>query len=215
MSDHQLVKTPLVKKAKVKKTPFFTKDLVKCVVVLASIALVASLLLGVMNWLTYVDPDETIMKEVAGYFGTDLSAVSKDESMAGENVNACFVAKDGDTVLVAEGCTHHRQCGDIGTVKLPALLKKYTGKDIKIESASGVGFPDDLSKYALVMHCGGCMLNEREVINRADRAKEQGVPMTNYGTAIAYMNGILKRSLKPFPHLYDKIYKSGQMPTLS
>ena len=99
MSDHQLVKTPIVKKAKVKKTPFFTKDLVKCVVVLASIALVASLLLGVMNWLTYVDPDETIMKEVAGYFGTDLSAVSKDESMAGENVNACFVAKDGDTVL--------------------------------------------------------------------------------------------------------------------
>ena len=99
MSDHQLVKTPVVKKAKVKKTPFFTKDLVKCVVVLASIALVASLLLGVMNWLTYVDPDETIMKEVAGYFGTDLSAVSKDESMAGENVNACFVAKDGDTVL--------------------------------------------------------------------------------------------------------------------
>lgn len=99
MSDHQLVKTPVVKKAKVKKTPFFTKDLVKCVIVLASIALVASLLLGVMNWLTYVDPDETIMKEVAGYFGTDLSAVSKDESMAGENVNACFVAKDGDTVL--------------------------------------------------------------------------------------------------------------------
>ena len=122
-----------------------------------------------------------------------------------EGVSAIDRLKDGDTVLVAEGCTHHRQCGDIGTVKLPALLKKYTGKDIKIESASGVGFPDDLSKYALVMHCGGCMLNEREVINRADRAKEQGVPMTNYGTAIAYMNGILKRSLKPFPHLYDKI----------
>ena len=100
MSDHQLVKTPIVKKAKVKKTPFFTKDLVKCVVVLASIALVASLLLGVMNWLTYVDPDETIMKEVAGYFGTDLSAVSKDESMAGENVNACFVAKDGTMELL-------------------------------------------------------------------------------------------------------------------
>lgn len=122
-----------------------------------------------------------------------------------EGVSAIDRLKDGDTVLVAEGCTHHRQCGDIGTVKLPALLKKYTGKDIKIESASGAGFPDDLSKYALVMHCGGCMLNEREVINRADRAKEQGVPMTNYGTAIAYMNGILKRSLKPFPHLYDKI----------
>ncbi len=122
-----------------------------------------------------------------------------------EGVSAIENLKNGDTVLVAEGCTHHRQCGDIGTVKLPALIKKYTGKDIKIETASGNGFPEDLSKYALVLHCGGCMLNEREVISRADRAKSQGVPMTNYGTAIAYMNGILKRSLKPFPHLYEKI----------
>ena len=113
--------------------------------------------------------------------------------------------KDGDTVLVSEGCTHHRQCGDIGTVKIPALLKKYTGKNINIESSSGGGFPDDLSKYSLIIHCGGCMLSEREVRYRMKCAEDAGVPFTNYGTAIAYMNGILKRSLAPFPSLADKL----------
>ena len=109
--------------------------------------------------------------------------------------------RDGDTVLISEGCTHHRQCEDIGTVKLPRLLKKYTGKDIQIRTSSGADFPEDLSDYRLVIHCGGCMLPGREVLYRMKCAKDQGVPMTNYGTAIAYMQGILKRSVAMFPHL--------------
>lgn len=113
--------------------------------------------------------------------------------------------KDGDTVLIAEGCTHHRQCEDIGTVKIPNWLRQYTGKEIKIETSSGMTFPDDLSKYSLIIHCGGCMLNEREMKYRVKCAKDSGVPITNYGTAIAYMNGILKRSLKVFPKLEKKI----------
>ena len=111
--------------------------------------------------------------------------------------------KDGDTILIAEGCTHHRQCDDIGTVKIPNWLRKYTGKDIKIETCSGTEFPEDLTKYAMVIHCGGCMLNEREVRYRTKCAVDQGVPITNYGTLIAYMNGILKRSLEIFPEIMD------------
>ena len=106
--------------------------------------------------------------------------------------------QDGDRVLIAEGCTHHRQCDDIGTVKIPRWLRTRTGKDILIETASGTGFPEDLTPYALVIHCGGCMLNEREMQNRIGRARAQNVPVTNYGTAIAYMNGILPRSLAVF-----------------
>ncbi len=108
---------------------------------------------------------------------------------------------DGDKILISEGCTHHRQCGDIGTVKLPNLLKKYTGKNFEFEFTSGTEFPDDLSDYKLVIHCGGCMLNEREVKYRYLCAAEQNVPITNYGTAIAYMNGILKRSVAPFEEI--------------
>ncbi len=108
---------------------------------------------------------------------------------------------DGDKILISEGCTHHRQCGDIGTVKLPNLLKKYTGKSFDFDFTSGTEFPDDLSKYKLVIHCGGCMLNEREVKYRYLCASEQAVPITNYGTAIAYMNGILKRSVEPFSEI--------------
>ena len=107
--------------------------------------------------------------------------------------------RDGDTVLIAGGCTHHRQCDDIGTVKIPRWLRKYTGKDIRIETCSGTEFPEDLSPYAMVIHCGGCMLNEREVRYRTKCAVDQGVPITNYGTFIAYVNGILKRSLEVFP----------------
>lgn len=109
--------------------------------------------------------------------------------------------RDGDTVLISEGCTHHRQCGDIGSVKLPAWLKKYTGKSLNIELSSGRDFPEDLSGYALVIHCGGCMLNEREMLHRKNIAEAAGVPFTNYGTVIACMNGILKRSLGIFPDL--------------
>ncbi|MBQ9898343.1 MAG: [Ruminococcus sp.] len=104
--------------------------------------------------------------------------------------------RDGDTVLISEGCTHHRQCGDIGSVKLPALLKKFTGKELKIELSAGRSFPEELSGYALVIHCGGCMLGERELTYRRKSAEDQGVPFTNYGIAIAMMNGILERSIR-------------------
>ena len=113
--------------------------------------------------------------------------------------------QDGDTVLISEGCTHHKQCEDIGTVKLPRLLKKYTGKDIKIETSSGNSFPEDLSRYKLVIHCGGCMLPSREVLYRMKCAGDQLIPMTNYGTAIAFMQGILKRSVAVFPNLADML----------
>lgn len=113
--------------------------------------------------------------------------------------------KEGDTVLISEGCTHHRQCNDIGTVKIPKWLKDYTGKNLKLETSSGTGFPDDLTKYAAIIHCGGCMLNEREMVYRYHCAEDQGVPITNYGTFIAYTHGILKRSLGIFPELEKMI----------
>mgnify|MGYP003291191547 CR=1 FL=1 len=113
--------------------------------------------------------------------------------------------KDGDTVLIAEGCTHHRQCDDIGTVKIPNWLRKATGKNLNIRVCSGTEFPDDLSGIALVVHCGGCMLNEREVRYRMKCAADQGVPITNYGILIAHLNGILKRSVEIFPELAAQI----------
>ena len=105
---------------------------------------------------------------------------------------------DGDRILISEGCTHHRQCKDIGTVKLPAWIKKFSGKELTFTFTSGGEFPEDLSDFALVVHCGGCTLNEKEMKNRLDRCKAQGVAVTNYGTAIAEMNGILRRSLEVF-----------------
>lgn len=106
--------------------------------------------------------------------------------------------KDGDTVLISEGCTHHRQCDDIGTVKLPNMLRKYSGKDIRFEFTSGTEFPDDLSEYRMIIHCGGCMLNDREMKYRLKCAEDRGIPITNYGTAIAQMQGILQRSTEIF-----------------
>lgn len=113
--------------------------------------------------------------------------------------------QDGDTVLISEGCTHHRQCDDIGTVKIPRWLRNYTHKNLNLEYTSGTEFPSDLSKYSLIIHCGGCMLNEREMKYRLACAKDQDIPMTNYGIAIAYMQGILKRSLEIFPGIHDII----------
>lgn len=113
--------------------------------------------------------------------------------------------KDGDTVLISEGCTHHRQCNDIGTVKMPNWVKNHTEKDISFEFTSGTEFPEDLSKYALVIHCGGCMLNAREMQSRMAYAADCGVPMTNYGTAIAHMHGILKRSVELFPEALKEL----------
>ena len=112
-----------------------------------------------------------------------------------------------DKVLISEGCTHHRQCGDIGTEKLPRLLNRYTGHPVRFDVSAGTGFPEDLTPYKLVIHCGGCMLNEREMHTRMRRAAEQGVPMTNYGVAIAKMNGILERSLELFPAVRKRLEK--------
>jgi len=109
--------------------------------------------------------------------------------------------KDGDRVLISEGCTHHRQCNDIGTVKIPGWLKDYTGKDLVFDTTSGHGFEEDLTSFALILHCGGCMLTEREMLYRVKCAEDQGVPFTNYGTAIAMMHGILPRSLELFPEI--------------
>lgn len=106
-----------------------------------------------------------------------------------------------DTVLIAEGCTHHRQCNDLGTVKIPNWIRQHVGSAVGIETCSGTEFPDDLSKYAMVIHCGGCMLNNREVQYRMKCAVDQGVPFTNYGVTIAYIQGILQRSLGIFPEL--------------
>ena len=116
-------------------------------------------------------------------------------------VTAVERLQDGDTVLIAEGCTHHRQCDDIGSVKIPRWLRNYTGRDIRIETTSGRDFPDDLSQYAMIIHCGGCMLPAREVQYRMKCAADQGIAITNYGITIAYMQGILKRSVSMFPYL--------------
>ncbi len=113
--------------------------------------------------------------------------------------------KDGDKVLISEGCTHHRQCDDIGSVKMPRWLKEYTKKELRYEFTSGGEFENDLKKYAVIIHCGGCMLNEKEMKYRLRCAADEGVPMVNYGIAIAYMHGILERSLRPFPSIHELV----------
>lgn len=153
----------------------------------------------------FVITDSQVFEEVAAVVPPDIPLTSFSILMARykgfldiavEGVKAIDGLKDGDRILIAEGCTHHRQCDDIGTVKIPRFLKKYTRKELVIETSSGTGFPEDLTPYALVIHCGGCMLNEREVLRRMRFAKKQGVPVTNYGIAIAQMKGILGRSIE-------------------
>ena len=119
--------------------------------------------------------------------------------------NALSTVKDGDRILISEGCTHHRQCDDIGTYKLPKWIREYTGKEPVFEFTSGTEFPDDVTSYKMVIHCGGCMLNEREMKYRIACCQDQNVPITNYGIAIAQMTGILKRSLEPFPEMQKLI----------
>lgn len=116
-----------------------------------------------------------------------------------KGVTALEQIEDGDKILVSEGCTHHRQCDDIGSVKLPRWIRQYTGKEPEFVFSSGTEFPTDLSPYKMIVHCGGCMLNEREMKYRLACAKDQNIPMTNYGILIAYIQGILKRSVEPFP----------------
>ncbi len=118
-----------------------------------------------------------------------------------EGVAVLSSIQDDDRILIAEGCTHHRQCGDIGTCKIPNWIRNYTGKKPVFEFTSGTEFPDDVSSYKMVVHCGGCMLNEREMKYRIACCHDQGVPITNYGLLIAQVTGILKRSLGPFPEM--------------
>ena len=140
----------------------------------------------------------------ARYKGSLLTAV--------QGAKALDTLTDGDTILISEGCTHHRQCEDIGTVKLPRWIREYTNRDVKFEFTSGTEFPDDLSPYRLVVHCGGCMLNEREMKYRVKCALDQRVPITNYGVLIAHMQGILTRTLAPFPSILAEL--AGELPKL-
>lgn len=124
-----------------------------------------------------------------------------------QGVTALESLEDGDKILVGEGCTHHRQCDDIGTVKLPRWIKEYTGKNPEFIFTSGTEFPLDLSPYKIIIHCGACMLNEREMQYRIKCAADQNIPFTNYGITIAYINGILKRTVEPFPQIYKLLDK--------
>ena len=143
-------------------------------------------------------PDDILLTS----FSILMARYKGNLEQAVHGVTALDSLEDGDTVLISEGCTHHRQCDDIGTVKIPRWIREYTGgKEIRIETTSGTEFPDDLTKYKLIIHCGGCMLNEREMKYRLSCAADQGVPMTNYGIMIAYVKGILKRSVEVFPDI--------------
>lgn len=160
--------------------------------------------------------DSQAFKRVAGETPKDIMLTSFSILFArlkGNLLEAVRGAKaiedieDGDTILIGEGCTHHRQCDDIGTVKLPALIREYTKKQVKFEFTSGTEFPEDLTRYKMVVHCGGCTLNEKEMKHRLWRAGNQKVPMTNYGIMIAYMQGILKRTVEPFPRIASALEK--------
>lgn len=124
-----------------------------------------------------------------------------DLAEAVRGVTALDSLRDGDKVLIGEGCTHHRQCDDIGTVKIPRWIREYTGCELSFDFTAGTEFPDDLSPYRMIVHCGGCMLNAREMKYRVQCAVDRGIPITNYGILVAYLRGILKRSLEPFPEI--------------
>ena len=146
-------------------------------------------------------PDDILLTSFSILFARykgDLETVVKGAKVVDSLV-------DGDKILISEGCTHHRQCDDIGTVKLPRLITQYTGKQIKFNFSSGTEFPENISDYKMIVHCGGCMLNEREMKYRLACAKDANIPITNYGILIAYLNGILKRSVKPFPYIYEML----------
>ena len=135
-----------------------------------------------------------LMARYKGFLRTSAAGVAAVDRLTQDSV-----------VLMAEGCTHHRQCNDIGTVKIPRWLRAHTGLDLKIETCSGREFPDDLSPYSLVVHCGGCMITEREVQYRMRCAEDQGIPFTNYGITIAQMTGALERSVRLFPEIHELV----------
>lgn len=160
--------------------------------------------------------DSQVFKKVAAETPADILLTSfsilfarykGNLQTAVQRVTALENLEDGDKILVGEGCTHHRQCDDIGTVKLPRWIKEYTGKNPEFIFTSGTEFPLDLSPYKMIIHCGACMLNEREMQYRIKCAADQNIPFTNYGITIAYINGILKRTVEPFPQIYKLLDK--------
>lgn len=160
--------------------------------------------------------DSQVFKKVAAETPADILLTSfsilfarykGNLQTAVQGVTALENLEDGDKILVGEGCTHHRQCDDIGTVKLPRWIKEYTGKNPEFIFTSGTEFPLDLSPYKMIIHCGACMLNEREMQYRIKCAADQNIPFTNYGITIAYINGILKSTVEPFPQIYKLLDK--------
>ena len=153
---------------------------------------------GKVSQITPRDINLTSFSILFARYKGDLTAAVRGAAMLDK-------LKDGDAVLISEGCTHHRQCNDIGTVKMPNWIINHTKKDISFDFTSGGDFPEDISKYALIVHCGGCMLNAREMQSRTGFAADCNVPMTNYGTAIAHMHGILRRSVEIFPEALKEL----------
>ena len=160
--------------------------------------------------------DSQVFKKVAAETPADILLTSfsilfarykGNLQTAVQGVTALDSLEDGDKILIGEGCTHHRQCDDIGTVKLPRWIKEYTGKNPEFIFTSGTEFPLDLSPYKMIIHCGACMLNEREMQYRIKCAADQNIPFTNYGITISYINGILKRTVEPFPQIYKLLDK--------
>lgn len=160
--------------------------------------------------------DSQVFKKVAAETPADILLTSFSILLARykgnlqtavQGVTALDSLEDGDKILIGEGCTHHRQCDDIGTVKLPRWIKEYTGKNPEFIFTSGTEFPLNLSPYKMIIHCGACMLNEREMQYRIKCAADQNIPFTNYGITIAYINGILKRTVEPFPQIYKLLDK--------
>ena len=160
--------------------------------------------------------DSQVFKKVAAETPADILLTSfsilfarykGNLQTAVQGVTALDSLEDGDKILIGEGCTHHRQCDDIGTVKLPRWIKEYTGKNPEFIFTSGTEFPLNLSPYKMIIHCGACMLNEREMQYRIKCAADQNIPFTNYGITIAYINGILKRTIEPFPQIYKLLDK--------
>ena len=169
---------------------------------------------GLKNKPALVITDSQVFGKVAEILQSDVVLTSFSILMARykgdldvlvDGANKLSKIKDGDKILISEGCTHHRQCNDIGTVKIPQWIRNFTKSEPEFSFTSGGEFPDDLSEFSLVVHCGGCMLNEKEMKYRLTCAKEQGVPIVNYGVAIAQMHGILKRSLEIFPEIAERI----------
>lgn len=176
----------------------------------------ANTLLKLKNQIKLVITDSQVFEQVSKETPEDLLLTSfsilfarhkGNLEQAVNGVKALETLRNGDTILISEGCTHHRQCDDIGTYKIPKWIKSYTQKDLHFEFKSGTEFPDDLSNYRMIIHCGGCMLNEREMKYRMQCAMDQEIPITNYGIAIAYLNGILKRSVQVFPEISSLLTK--------